>query len=61
MSRKTDYKTLYYKLFNDVTDVIQILESGPAYSAEYAAGLLKQCQIRAEERYLSLTEPEEAV
>jgi len=38
-----DYKKMYYELFNDITDVIE---------------KLKEIQINAEERYVSVTEGE---
>ena len=39
-----DYKTMYYKLFNAVTDAVEILQ---------------QAQIEAEERYIKSSEKDE--
>jgi len=53
------YKKLYHKLFNDITDVIRIIEStNDILSRTHFDALdkLKQSQIEAEEMYLDMCE-----
>ena len=53
------YKKLYHKLFNDITDVIRIIESTNDILGRThfeALDKLKQSQIEAEEMYLDMYE-----
>lgn len=53
------YKKLYHKLFNDITDVIRIIEStNDILSRTHFEALdkLKQSQVEAEEMYLDMCE-----
>ena len=52
-----NYKTLYHKLFNDITDTIKIIENtNDILSKTHFDALkkLKQSQIEAEEMYLDM-------
>lgn len=53
-----DYEKLYHKLFNDITDIIWLLEK-PQTDKNEALEKLKQSQIDAEEMYLDMTDDEE--
>ena len=46
-----DYKNEYFRLFNAITDAIEVLDK--------AAAALKQAQIAAEEAYISAAGPPE--
>ncbi len=53
------YKKLYHKLFNDITDVIEIIESTDDILSKThfeALERLKQAQIEAEEMFLDMCE-----
>lgn len=49
------YKTLYFKLFNAITDALEAME---AQNFGQAKEILRQAQIDAEEAYLDQTEGE---
>ena len=49
------YKTLYFKLFNAITDALEAME---AQNFGQAKEILRQTQIDAEEAYLDQTEGE---
>ncbi len=56
-----NYKKLYFKLFNDITDAIKIIESTNDILSKThfdALDKLKQAQIEAEEMYLDMCEEE---
>ena len=53
-----DYEKLYHKLFNDITDIIWLLEK-PQTDKNEALEKLKKSQIDAEEMYLDMTDDEE--
>ena len=53
-----DYEKLYHKLFNDITDIIWLLEKTQTAKNEVLEKL-KQSQIDAEEMYLCMTDDEE--
>ncbi len=49
------YKKMYFRLFNRITDALEILEKSTVLSEEimYAIGILKKAQIETEEMYVS--------
>ena len=49
------YQKMYAKLFNAVTDLIDLLESTPSLSQTEAIHLLQQAQIKTEELYIELS------
>ena len=57
-----NYKKLYHKLFNDITDTIRIIESTNDILSKThfeALNKLKQAQIDAEEMYLDMCDQED--
>lgn len=52
-----DYKTLYFGLFNSMTDALEAME---AWNFGLAQEILRRAQIEAEEAYLSQGEEKEA-
>ena len=55
------YKKLYHKLFNDITDAIEIIESTNDILSQThfkALDKLKKAQIEAEDMYLDMCEAE---
>ena len=57
-----NYKKLYHKLFNDITDTIEIIESTNDILSKThfdALNKLKQSQCEAEDMYLDMCDEEE--